>query len=46
MPLAMARPMQRATSSVIQFRQRIPADVLQRARGCPLGIPLGDSVAP
>lgn len=44
MVLTMARPMKRPTSSFVQFRQRIPADVLERARGCSLAIPVGGSV--
>ena len=41
MPLRMARPMRRKESSLIQFRQRIPADVLTKARGLSLVVPIG-----
>jgi intergrase/recombinase len=33
MVLIMARPTKRSNSSVLQFRKRVPADVLERARG-------------
>ncbi|MCE1237849.1 MAG: tyrosine-type recombinase/integrase [Hyphomicrobiales bacterium] len=42
MPLAMARPTRRSDTSLIYFRQRIPRDVLMRARGKTLAIPVGD----
>ncbi len=45
MPLRMARPMRRTESSFIQFRQRIPADVLAKARGLNLVVPVGDQSA-
>jgi len=43
--LRMARPMRRKGSSNIQFRRRIPSDVLEKARGMALMIPVGDIVA-
>lgn len=42
MSLKMPSPTRRANTSVIQFRQRIPEDVLEKARGYLLAIPLGD----
>lgn len=44
MRIRMASPMLRKGSTVLQFRQRIPRDVLDRARGCALAIPVGDEV--
>lgn len=38
----LVRPVKRRDSSLIQFTQRIPADVRQRANGVKLAIPLSD----
>jgi len=38
------RPMKRKGSQNVQFRQRIPQDVLQKARGKTLSIPIGNEV--
>lgn len=46
MVLLMARPMKRPASSFHQFRQRIPADILARARGLALLVPVGASHVP
>lgn len=40
----MASPMRRPGTSFIQFRKRIPQDVLSKARGASLAIPVGDEV--
>lgn len=40
----MARPTRRERSSRIQFRERIPLDVLDQVRGRELTIPVGESV--
>ncbi|GEO99928.1 hypothetical protein GCM10007887_23110 [Methylobacterium haplocladii] len=44
MPLAMPRPMKRPGSTVHQFVQRIPADVIDKVRGMTLTIPVGETV--
>ncbi len=44
MPLPMPRPMKRPGSSIHQFVQRIPADVIDKVRGMTLTIPVGDTV--
>ncbi len=46
MVLRMSRPMKRPSSSFHQFRMRIPADVLLRARGLALLLPIGDTQVP
>lgn len=38
----MASPMRRSGSTIFQFRKRIPTDLLSKARGTALAIPLGD----
>ncbi|MGU3399498.1 DUF6538 domain-containing protein [Brucellaceae bacterium D45D] len=40
----MARPMRRKGSSFHQFRKRIPLDVLNKARGMTLALPVGNEV--
>lgn len=45
MLVRIVRPMQRPESSMQYFRQRIPLDVLDRARGMVLTVPIGDSTA-
>lgn len=45
MPLSMPRPMKRSGSSVHHLIQRIPADVLAKARGRRLAVPVGDETA-
>ena len=45
MILRMARPMKRKQSSVHQFRQRIPADIVDKARGMTLTVPIGGANA-
>lgn len=42
MALRMARPVRLKTSRNIYFRQRIPADVLDKARGAAVVVPLSD----
>jgi len=37
------RPVKRSDSSKVQFVQRIPADVREKAIGCALSIPVGDA---
>lgn len=44
MLVQMARPMRRKGSSFHQFRKRIPQDVLDKARGTVLALPIGDEV--
>lgn len=46
MPLAMPRPMKRRGSSVHQFVQRIPSDIIEKVRGLRLSVPVGGSVVP
>ena len=43
MALRMPCPMKRKGSSFIQFRQRVPADLIGRAKGVTLVIPVGDT---
>lgn len=42
--IRMARPARRSDSTVIQFRQRIPRDVLEQVRGCTLHVPVGGDI--
>lgn len=42
MRLQMPSPMKRSQSSIYQFRRRIPSDVLAKAPGVKLAIPVGD----
>lgn len=42
MRLQMPSPMKRSQSSIFQFRRRIPSDVLAKAPGVKLAIPVGD----
>jgi len=44
MALRMPRPMKRQGSTTHQLIQRIPADILAKARGLTLAIPIGDTV--
>ncbi len=44
MVLKMACPMRRKGSSVYQLRKRIPKDVLSKARGRTLNVPIGDDI--
>lgn len=44
MRIRMASPMRRTGSTFIQFRKRIPQDVLAKASGTTLAIPVGDEV--
>lgn len=46
MPLRTARPVKRPTSSYVQFRKRIPSDVLPLARGRTITVPVGDTLVP
>ncbi len=43
--IRMASPMRRTGSTVIQFRKRIPKDVLDKAVGVTLAVPIGDEVS-
>lgn len=45
MVFRMARPVRRKGSSVIQFRQRIPLDLREKARGTTFVVPVGDTEA-
>ncbi|WP_325347296.1 DUF6538 domain-containing protein [Xylophilus sp.] len=42
--IRMARPMRRQGSSFHQFRKRIPLDILDKARGLTLALPIGNEV--
>jgi integrase len=44
MTLRMARPMQRKGTSLRYFRERIPKDVLSKARGLLLTVPIGGEI--
>ena len=46
MVLRVVRPMKRSGSSNHHFRQRIPTDVVEKARGSKLLLPIGDERVP
>jgi hypothetical protein len=45
MALRMARPTRIKSSSSVYFRERIPVDVLDKAKGMALALPVGDELA-
>ena len=45
MALRMARPIRFKSSSSVRFRERIPCDVLAKAKGMSLALPVADDLA-